>query len=216
MEARDTIGLEARTADGTGIGRVSDVLYDEESGAATHLVVEREGESFEVPISGISLDEEADFVTLRTDRPDAEPAGRVGQEEYAPDESDEEDHPHEGQFVTEPQSEPEALSPEDLAREDWEDETYTPDSGYPRNDVYIDPDTGEEVTDPYLEDNRDLGDDVEDLLEDTELTVRSVKEGVVELSGRAASQQDLEDTIEEIMGLEGVREVDATDVEVSG
>ncbi|MBX6764142.1 MAG: BON domain-containing protein, partial [Rubrobacteraceae bacterium] len=59
-------------------------------------------------------------------------------------------------------------------------------------------------------------DDVEDLLEDTELTVRSVKEGVVELSGRAASQRDLEDTIEEIMGLEGVREVDATDVEVSG
>lgn len=220
MEARDTIGLEARTADGTGIGRVSDVLYDEGSGAATHLVVEREGESFEVPISEISLDEEADFVTLRTDRPDAEPGDhvedRVEQEEYAPQESDEEDYQHEGQFVTEPQSEPEALSPEDLAREDWEDETYTPDSGYPRNDVYIDPDTGEEVTDPYLEDNRDLGDDVEDLLEDTELTVRSVKEGVVELSGRAASQQDLEDTIEEIMGLEGVREVDATDVEVSG
>jgi sporulation protein YlmC with PRC-barrel domain len=218
MEAQNLIGLEARTADGTEAGRISDVLTDERSGEATHVIVERDGESFEVPISEISFDEEADFVTFRADRSDVEPGDhvedRVEQEEYAPDESDEEDYQHEGQFVSEPQSEPEAQSPEDLVREDWEDETYTPDSGYPRNDVYIDPDTGEERTDPYLEDNQDLGDDVEDLLEDTGLTVRSAKEGVVELSGRAASQRDLEETIEEIMGLEGVREVDTTDVEV--
>jgi hypothetical protein len=34
----------------------------------------------------------------------------------------------------------------------------------------------------------------------------------VELTGRAASQEDLEGRIEEIMGLDGVLEVDTTDV----
>ncbi len=218
MEGRSLVGLEARTAGGEAVGRISDVLTDETSGETTHVVVERDGESFEVPISALSFDPESDFVTFRADRSDEEPGDhledRIDEEEYSPRQSDEEDYRHEGQFVTEPGDEAEAQAPEDLVREDWEDETYTPDSGYPRNDVYIDPDTGEERTDPYMEENEDLGDDVEDLLEDTGLAVRSAREGVVELTGRISSQRDLEETIEEIMGLEGVREVDATDVDV--
>ena len=218
MEAQDLIGLEARTAEGETIGRISDVLTSEESGEATHVVVERDGESFEVPVSALSLDPDSDFVTFRADRSDEEPGDhlddRIDEEEYSPRQSGEEDYRHEGQFAAQPGDEAEAQAPEDLVREDWEDETYTPDSGYPRNDVYIDPDTGEERTDPYMEENEDLGDDVEDLLEGTELVVRSAREGVVELTGRISSQRDLEEIIAELMGLEGVREVDATDVDV--
>jgi nitrate reductase NapAB chaperone NapD len=36
----------------------------------------------------------------------------------------------------------------------------------------------------------------------------------VEIGGAAASQEDLEETIREIMGLDGVLEVDTTDVDV--
>jgi osmotically-inducible protein OsmY len=97
----------------------------------------------------------------------------------------------------------------------WEDEgSTTADSGYPRNDAYIDPDTGEEELDPRLEENETLADDVEDLLADTGLEVRSAEDGIVELTGAAATQEDLEEAIAEIMGLDGVREVDATDVDV--
>jgi hypothetical protein len=44
--------------------------------------------------------------------------------------------------------------------------------------------------------------------------VRAVKDGVVELTGAAASREDLEGSVEEIMGLTEVREVDATDVDI--
>ena len=90
----------------------------------------------------------------------------------------------------------------------------SPDSGYPRNDVYIDPDTGEEELDPFLEDSETLEDDVEDLINDTDLEVRSVKDGVVELTGSAATQEDLEEMVQELMGLDGVLDVDTTDVDV--
>ena len=80
----------------------------------------------------------------------------VEPEDYAPDEIDdesEEDYEHEGQLVTDPEDENEARHVEDLkTREDWEDDSYTSDSGYPRNDAYIDPDTGKMEVDPLLSD----------------------------------------------------------------
>ena len=42
MEERGLVGLEARAADGTEIGRISDVITDEESGEVTHVLVEME------------------------------------------------------------------------------------------------------------------------------------------------------------------------------
>ncbi len=220
VEERGIVGLEARGADGTAIGRISEVVTDEESGEVTHVLVEQEeGEELEVPISALTLDPEADFATFHADPSDEEPGDHVGDVEesegYAPGESEEEDYEHEGQLATEPESPAEAQAEEDLeAREDWEDETYTPDSGYPRNDVYVDPETGEEETDPLIEENETLEDDVEDLLADTDLDVRSVEDGIVELRGAAATQEDLEETIQEIMGLDGVLEVDTTEVDV--
>ena len=218
MEERSLVGLEARTADGAEIGRISEVIADEDSGEVTHVLIERDEEQLEAPISSISLDPGADFATFHADRSDEEPGNHVGDAEvpegYAPRASKEVDREHEGQLVTEPQSPAEAQAEEDLeAREDWEDETYTPDSGYPRNDAYVDPETGEEETDPLLEENDTLEDDVADLLADTELEVRFVEEGVVVLGGAAATQEDLDELVEELMGLDGVLEVDTTDVD---
>ena len=225
VEERGLVGLEARGADGTEIGRISEVIVDEESGEVSHVLVElEEGEQLEVPISALALDPEADFATFHADPSDDEPGDHVADEErpqgYAPAESDApEDYEHEGQFVTTPQDPDEAQSRDEAEREaaeagGWEDEGSTPDSGYPRNDVYIDPDTGEEELDPSLEDSETLEDDVEDLIGDTELEVRAVKDGVVELTGAAASHEDLEEIVREIMGLDGVLEVDTADVDV--
>jgi sporulation protein YlmC with PRC-barrel domain len=221
LQERSLIGLEARAADGSEVGRIAELVEDEESGEVTHVVVETErGEWLEVPIMDLSLDPDADFATFEADASDEEPGDHTGDEAepedyYAPDDEDEEDFEHEGQLVTEPEDGHDPSSEEDLeAREDWEDHSYTPDSGYPRNDVYIDPDTGDEEIDPLLEENDDVKDDVEDLLDSTGLKVRSVREGVVELTGTAATQDDLEETVREIMGLDEVLEVDTTDVEV--
>ncbi|MGF1470630.1 MAG: PRC-barrel domain-containing protein [Rubrobacteraceae bacterium] len=218
MEERGLVGLEARTAGGEEVGRISEVLTDEETGEVTHVVVEREDQRFEVPISALYLDPEADFATFHADRSDEEPgdhlADRVEPEKAAPLESGVEDRRHEGQFVTGPESDEEAQSEADLVREDWEDETYTPvDSGYPRTDAYINPDTGEAEVDPALNEGEDLIDDVGRLLNGTDLEVRAVKDGVVELSGTVFSREDLEEVIEELLGMDGVREVDTTDIE---
>ena len=78
----------------------------------------------------------------------------------------------------------------------------------------MDPETGEEVTDPLMEENEDLEDDVEDLLADTSLEVRSAEDGIVELTGAAATREDLDQVIAELNGLDGVLEVDTTDVDV--
>jgi sporulation protein YlmC with PRC-barrel domain len=223
LQERSLIGLEARAADGTEFGRIAEVVTNEEGGGVTHVVVEtEEGEHLEVPITNLSLDPDADFATFRADASDVEPGDHtddeVEPEGYAPGEiydDGEEDYEHEGQFVTDPEDEIDAKQVEDLkTREDWEDESYTSDSGYPRNDVYIDPDTGEEEVDPLLSDNEDLHHDVADLLDGTNLRVSHVREGVVELSGAAATQEDLEGTKREVMGLDGVLEVDTTDVDV--
>jgi hypothetical protein len=223
LQERGFIGLEARAADGTEFGRIAEVVADEESGEVTHVVVETEsGERLEAPITGLSLDPDADFATFVADASDVEPGDHTGDEaepevDYAPDDVDEraeEDYEHEGQFVTEPQDQDEAQTEEDLkAREDWEDEAYTPDSGFPRNDVYVDPDTGEEEVDPLLQENEGVEDDVADLLDGTGLQVRSVSDGVVELTGAMATKEDLADVVREIMGLEEVLEVDTTDVD---
>ncbi len=222
-EQRGLVGLEARAADGTEVGRITEVVSDEETGGVTHVVVELEGgDLLEVPITSVSLDAEADFATFHADRSDVEPGDHVGDEEEpegdrATDESDREDYEHEGQFVAEPESPEEAQAAEDLrAREDWQDEENTPDSGYPRNDAYVDPQTGEVEVDPLIEETESLAADVGDLLADTGLSVLSAEDGVVELTGSAAAQGDLEDLIAEIMGLDEVQEVDATDVEVGG
>jgi hypothetical protein len=218
LQERSLIGLEARAADGSEVGRIADLVEDEESGEVTHVVVETEGgEWLEVPITDLSLDPDADFATFEADASDEEPGDHTGDEAepedyYAPDDIDDE---HEGQLVTEPEDGHDPSSEEDLeAREDWEDHSYTPDSGYPRNDVYIDPDTGDEEIDPLLEENDDVKDDVEDLLDSTSLEVRSVREGVVELTGTAATQDDLEEAVREIIDLDEVLEVDTTDVDV--
>jgi PRC-barrel domain len=226
VEERGLVGLEARAADGTEIGRITEVIVDEESGEVTHVVVEPDdGEQVEVPITDVSLDPEADFATFRADASDDEPGDHLGDTEapnkaYAPAESGApDDYEHEGQLVTAPQDPADAQPPEDIVKEsgeagDWEDEGSLPDSGYPRNDVYVDPDTGEEEVDPRLKDNETLEDDVEDLIAETDLKVRSAEDGVVELTGAASTQEDLEEAIAEIVGLDGVREVDTTDVDV--
>ncbi len=225
MEERSLVGLEARTEDGTEVGRISEVVTDERTGEVTHVVVETEEEELiEMPITALVLDPEADFATFHADPSDEEPGDHVGDAEvpegYAPAESDVEDYRHEGQFVTTPVDPVEAQPPEELDREaaqagGWEDEGSTsPESGYPRNDVYIDPDTGEEVVDPLMEESESLQDDVEALLVGTDLRVRSVKEGVVELTGAASTQEDLAASVDEVMGLDGVLDVDTTDVDV--
>jgi sporulation protein YlmC with PRC-barrel domain len=235
LEERGLVGLEARAADGAEIGRITEVVTDEETGEVTHVLVEladavgsREEleDMVQVPISALSLDADADFATFHADPFDDEPGDHLGDEveppRYAPLQSDDpEDYEHEGQFVTTPEDPADAKPPEDLVKEsgeagDWQDEGSLPGSGYPRNDVYIDPDTGEEELDPRLKDNETLADDVEDLISDTGLEVRAARDGVVELTGSVATQEDLEEVIAEIMGLDEVREVDATDVDVVG
>lgn len=225
MEEQGLIGLGARTRDGTEVGRVLEVLTDEATGDVTHVVVETgEEERMEIPIGDLDLDPDADFATFHADPSDEEPGDHLGDAErpegYAPAQSDVEDYEHEGQFVTTPTDPDEATSTEDAQRGadeagGWADESSTTvDSGYPRNDVYIDPDTGEEELDPAMEDNETLEDDVEDLVNGTELAVRAVREGVVELSGRVVTQEDLDESVREILGLDSVLDVDTTDVDV--
>jgi hypothetical protein len=224
LQERSLIGLGARAADGTEFGRIVEVATDGESGEVTHVVVEtEEGEQLEVPITNLSLDPDADFATFQADASDVEPGDHtydeVEPEDYAPDEIDdesEEDYEHEGQLVTTPEDENEAKHVEDLkTREDWEDESYTSDSGYPRNDAYVNPDTGKVEVDPLLSDIDSVKHDVADLLNGTNLEVSNVREGVVELAGAVPTQDDLEEVVREVMGLDEVLEVDTTDVDVS-
>lgn len=218
MEERGLIGIEARTTDGEEVGRISEILTDEASGEVTHVMLEREDQRFEVPITAISLDSEADFATFHADRSDDLPGDRAEAEiepESTPLESDIDDHRHEGQLVGEPGSATEAQSGADLAREDWEDEAHTPaDSGYPRTDAYIDPETGEAEVDPAMNEGESVEDDVSKLLDGTGIEIRAVKDGVVELTGAVTNQQDLEENLEELMGLDGVQGVDTTDIDV--
>ena len=229
MEERGLVGIEARTADGEAFGRISEVIVDED-GAITHVVVERDAggpdlEKVEVPITSLSLDRDVDFATFHADPSDDEPGDHLGDEEvpqgYAPNQSDVDDSEHEGQFVTAPTDPDEAVSLDKEASTEadeaggWQDEEFTTvESGYPRTDAYIDPDTGDEEVDPALKENETLKDDVEDLIVDTGLRVRRAQDGVVELTGSAADQEELDGNVQEIRGLDGVGDVDTTDVGV--
>jgi hypothetical protein len=220
MEERGLVGLEARTRDGEELGRISEVVTDERTGEITHVVVATgEEELMEVPITELSLDPEADFATFHADPSDEEPGDHVGDEDdpqgYAPvREIGPEDRRHEGQFVVAPESEEEAQGEEDLVREDWEDETHTTaDSGYPRTDAYVDPDTGQE-RERYPSGGEDLRGNVEQLLNRTDLRVREVREGVIELEGSIAGREDLEEVLADISEVDGVLDVDTTDVEI--
>lgn len=222
LEERGLVGIEARDAEGEELGRISEVVADEASGEVTHVVVERGEENLEVPIARLVLDPEADFATVSSDASDAEPGDHAGDEVepegYAPAEAVPDDERHEGQFVTEPEDPSAAGSPEDLDRESgeaggWEDEEFVPDSGYPRTDAYIDPETGE-TTEGYPEagDARSLEERVEDILEDTGLRLVSVADGVVELAGNAG-REELDRTAARVMELEEVFEVGGGAVE---
>jgi hypothetical protein len=228
LEERGLVGIEARTADGTEIGRISEVVVDED-GAITHVIVERDDgpdlERVEVPIASLTLDRDADFATFHADPSDDEPGDHLGDEEapqgYAPNQSDTDDTEHEGQFVTSPTDPDEAVSLDEEASTEadeaggWQDEAFTTaESGYPRTDAYIDPDTGDEEVDPLLRESETLKDDADDLLVDTGLRARRAQDGVVELTGAAATQEDLDAVVQEIMGLEEVRDVDTTDVDL--
>ena len=229
MEERGLVGIEARTASGDAFGRISEVVVDED-GAITHVIVERDDggpdlERVEVPITSLSLDRDVDFATFHADPSDDEPGDHLGDEEspqgYAPNQSDTDDAEHEGQFVTAPTDPDEAVSLDAQASTEadeaggWQDEEFTTDdSGYPRTDAYRDPDTGEEEVDPLLKESETLKDDVDDLIVDTALRARRTQDGVVELTGSAATREDLDTVVQEIMGLEEVRDVDTTDVDV--
>jgi hypothetical protein len=240
LQERSLIGLEARVADGTEVGRIVELVTDDEGGEVTYVIVEtEEGEQLEVPITSLSLDPDADFATYRADAsdvepgdhtddevgvatensdPNATPTSEVEPQGYSPGdlaEEEPEDYEHEGQLVTESEYEEDAETEEDLeTREDWEDESYTPDSGYPRNDAYVNPDTGEVEEDPLLSNVESVQHDVAELLDGTDLGVSNVREGVVVLAGAASTQEDLDEVVREVMGLDEVLEVDTTDVDV--
>ena len=229
MDGQGLIGLEARGPDGAVLGRVTEVLTGEDSDGVvvvTHVVVESDGEYQELPFSSVDLDPEADFGTLRADPFDEGPGEHDGEEirpaEYAPNKtfSGPDDSPHEGQFVTSPRDPDEAASQMDIDREGdeaggWQDEgSTTVESGYPRNDVYIDPATGAEVEEPALKENAGLADDIADLISGTSVEVAGEVDGVVLLSGAVASQEDLEEIVSEIMAQTGVLAVDTGDVDV--
>jgi len=229
LEERGLVGIEARTADGEAFGRISEVVVDED-GAITHVIVERDDggpdlERVEVPITALSLDRDVDFATFHADPSDDEPGDHLGDEErpqgYAPNQSDTDDTEHEGQFVTAPTDPDEAVSLDEEASTEadeaggWQDEAFTTaESGYPRTDAYIDPDTGNKEVDPLLKENETLKDDVDDLIVDTGLRARRTQDGIVELTGSAATREDLDGVVQEIMGLDEVRDVDTTDVDV--
>ncbi len=227
MQEHGLVGLEARTANGEEvIGRISELIADETTGEVTHVVVETERELVQIPITALDLDPEADFATFHADPSDDEPGDHVDDAErpagYAPNRDvGPEDRLHEGQFVAAPEDEAAAQSREELDREGdqaggFEDEGSTPtDSGYPRNDAYIDPDSGQE-RERYPAEGEDLRSDIEQLLDGTDLRLREVREGVVELEGSAGSREDLEDLVAQIGELEDVLDVETTDVDDVG
>jgi hypothetical protein len=184
VEGESFLGLEVRANDGTDLGRVTDVITDGATGEVTHLVLEWEGVDAEVPLSAVTLDEDGDFATYSPDASDVEPGDHVG-DEYKPGDHvgdeykpggyspaweaipDQEDYERRGQFVHLGDLDEPPVSPAQVAREDWEDESYEPDSGYPENDAFIDEQTGEETY--AYRDGDDLQADVAEVLDSTEV-----------------------------------------------
>ena len=235
MERENFLGLEVRANDGTDLGRVTDVITNGATGEVTHLVLKRGGVDTEVAVSAVVLDEDGEFATYFPDASDVEPGDHVDDEykpgdhvgdEYKPGGyspaweaiADQEDYERQGQFVHLGDLDEPPVSPAQVAREDWEDESYKPDSGYPENDAFIDEQTGEE-TDAYR-DGDDLRADVAEVLDSTEvyddtgIRLRRIVGSVVVLGGAAASREDLDAVVAEILDLDGVADVDTTDVDV--
>ncbi|HEV2744747.1 MAG TPA: PRC-barrel domain-containing protein [Rubrobacter sp.] len=225
MEIESFLGLEVRTSDGTDLGRVTDVITDRATGEVTHLLLKSGGVDAEVSVSAVSLDEDGEFATYSPDASDVEPGDHAG-DEYKPQgyspvweaTPDEEEYGRLGQFVhLEDLDEPPA-SPAQEAREDWEDESYEPDSGYPENETFVDEQTGEE-TEAYRGGD-DLRADVGEVLDSTEvydetgIRLQRIVGAVVVLEGEAASREDLDFVVAEILDLDGVADVDTTDVDV--
>jgi sporulation protein YlmC with PRC-barrel domain len=235
VERESFLGLEVRANDGTDLGRVTDVITDGATGKVTHLVLKWGGVDTEVAVSAVVLDEDGEFATYSPDASDVEPGDHVG-DEYKPGDHvgdeykpggyspaweaipDQEDYERQGQFVHLGDLDEPPVSPAQEAREDWEDESYEPDSGYPENDAFIDEQTGEE-TDAYR-DGDDLRADVAEVLDSTEvyddtgIRLRRIVGKVVVLGGAAASREDLDAVVAEILDLDGVADVDTTDVDV--
>jgi hypothetical protein len=235
VEGEYFLGLEVRANDGTDLGRVTDVITDEATGEVTHLVLERGGVNAEVALSAVAIDEDEDFATYSPDASDVEPGDHVG-DEYKPGDHvgdeykpggyspawepipDQEDYERQGQFVHVGDLDEPPVSPAQVAREDWEDESYQPDSGYPENDAFVDEQTGEETY--AYRDGDDLRADVSEVLDstevydDTSIRLRQIVGTVVVLGGTAASREDLEAVVTEILDLDGVADVDTTDVDV--
>ena len=235
MERESFLGLEVRANDGTDLGRVTDVITDGATGEVTHLVLKWGGVDTEVAVSAVALDEDGDFATYSPDASDVEPGDHVGDEykpgdhvgdEYKPGgyspaweaTPDQEDYERQGQFVHLGDLDDPPVSPAQVAREDWEDESYEPDSGYPENDAFVDEQTGEETY--AYRDGDDLRADVAEVLDSTEvyddtgIQLRRIFGTVVVLGGVAASQEDLDAVVAEIMDLDGIADVDTTDVDV--
>jgi hypothetical protein len=225
VEIESFFGLEVRADDGTDLGRVTDVITDRATGEVTHLLLKSGGVDAEVSVSAVALDEDGEFATYSPDASDVEPGDHAG-DEYKPQgyspaweaTPDEEEYGRLGQFVhLEDLDEPPA-SPAQEAREDWEDESYEPDSGYPENETFVDEQTGEE-TGAYRG-GGDLRADVGEVLDSTEvhdetgIRLRRIVGAVVVLEGDAASREDLDFVVAEILDLDGVADVDATDVGV--
>jgi hypothetical protein len=225
MEGEGFLGLEVRANDGTGLGRVTDVITDGATGEVTHLVLEWGGVQAQVAVSAVALDEDGEFATYSPDASDIEPGDHAG-DEYKPEGyspawaavPDQEDNLRQGLFVHVGDLDEPPASPAQEAREDWEDEAYEPDSGYPENEAFIDEQTGEE-TEAYRAGD-DLRADVTEVLDSTEvyddtgIRLRRIAGTVVALGGIAASREDLDAVVAEIMDLDGVADVDTTDVDV--
>ena len=235
MERESFLGLEVRANDGTDLGRVTDVITDGATGEVTHLVLKWGGVDTEVAVSAVALDEDGEFATYSPDASDVEPGDHVG-DEYKPGDHvgdeyepggyspaweaipDQEDYERQGQFVHLGDLDEPTVSPAQVAREDWEDESYEPDSGYPENDAFIDEQTGEETY--AYRDGEDLRADVAEVLDSTEvyddtgIRLRRIIGSVVVLGGAAASREDLDAVVAEILDLDGVADVDTTDVDV--
>jgi hypothetical protein len=235
VEGESLLGLEVRANDGTDLGRVTDVIKDGATGEVTHLVLEWEGVDVEVPLSAVTLDEDRDFATYSPDASYAEPGDYVG-DEFKPGDHvadkykpggyspaweaipDQEDYERQGQFVHVGDLDEPPVSPAQEAREDWEDEPFEPDSGYPKNDAFIDEQTGEETY--AYRDGDDLRADVVEVLDSTEvyddtgIRLRRIVGKVVVLGGVAASREDLDAVVAELLDLDGVADVDTTDVDV--
>lgn len=225
MEGERFKGLEVRANDGTDLGRVTDVITDRATREVTHLVLESGGVEAQVAISVVTFDEDEEFATYSPDASDVEPGDHVD-DEYKPEgyspawaaTPDQDDYERLGQFVHVGDLDDPPASAAQEASEDWEDESYEPDSGYPKNDAFVDEQTGEETY--TYRGGDDLRADVAEVLDSTEvyddtgIRLRQIVGTVVVLGGVAAAREDLDAVVAEILDLDGVADVDTTDVDV--